>query len=255
MRTWNPSRPSSSSLRERSARGHRADPADAGVRHRDGARHDGARRRRPLTGAAGADDRGRGRRSSTARTSSSRTARAPPPPSTSGCPSRPSTAWTSASVRTGLVFRLPRLARPPARPHRHRRELSPRSTGGAVVESGGTIRQAGYFFSLLPARLERAPGQRPGDPARRQSTRRCAPSAPRSSSSAASWIEKVGLLRRGCSMARTRRWTTACASSSRPAASASSSPRCGHPVLTSADGEPARGRPRPSSACASSTRT
>ena len=64
--------------------------------------------------------------------------------------------------------------------------------GGAVVEADGTIRQAGYFFSLFrrawSARLRHVPA----GAARRPASRCCARSAPSSQLIRREWIEQVG---------------------------------------------------------------
>ena len=141
-------------------RGDRAPPANARLHHRDRARHHGARRRRPLACRAGAADRGRRHRArlrlrppAGRRRHLRRVQRRPRP-------SRSSTAWTSASPRSGLVFEsagwLDRL-----RARTGTDGALAALAGGAVIEPAGTIRHAGYFFSLFRrawrARLRNVP--------------------------------------------------------------------------------------------------
>ena len=170
----------------------------------------GARGRRPLARAAGAADRGRVRRARVRlrppggrRRPSRRHQRRPDR-------RRSSTAWTSAWSLPACVLEstgwLDRLQRA----HRHRRQPR-RRRRWRVLEADGTIRQAGYFFSLF----RRAWSARLRPRARRScwtsTTRCCARSAPSWSSSAASGSRRSAAST-SCSTARTRRWTTACAS-------------------------------------------
>ena len=113
-------------------------------------------------------------------------------------------------VAPGLVLDSPGWLEPPAAPAPAPTARPAAIAGGAVVESTGLIRQAGYFFSLFrrswSARLRRVPEELL-DVARR---RCCARSAPSCSSSAASG-SRASASTTSCSTARTRRWTTACA--------------------------------------------
>ena len=154
-------------------------------------------------------------------------------------------------VASGLVLETRRLARPPARPHRHRRRRPPRSPAAPSSSPTALIRQAGYFFSLFrrlwSARLRprAAGGARRPAAAAVPGLQRAAAHPPR--------VDRVASASTtSCSTARTPRWTTACASA-RPAASACSSPASAPARSHSSDGEPDDADAVGRAACASST--
>ena len=215
-------------------RGDRAPPADARLHHRDRARQHGARRRRPLACRAGAADRSRrhrarlrlrppaGRRRLVRRVQRRPVGRA-----------RARHGRLLRRLRPGL--RVRRLARPPARPHRHRRRAR---RGRRRRRHRGRRHDPPRRLLLLalPPRLARAPGQRARGRCSTSPTRCCARSAP-SCSSCATRGSRRSATTTSCSTARTPRWTTASASP-RPAASACFEPTVRARALRAVDGEP-----------------
>ena len=114
--------------------------------------------------------------------------------------------------------------------------------GGAVLEADGTIRQAGYFFSLFRRDVGRSPAPACRRSCSTSTSRCCARSAPSCSSSAASGSSASGVYDDAARRPARRRWTTACASTPR-AVSASWSRPSALARLSTVDGEPDEGVP------------
>ena len=145
------------------------------------------------------------------------------PPSTSACPSRSSTAWTSASSPPAWSSSPPAgsTACAPARaPTAH-----PPPSPAAPSSSRRHDPPRRLLLLALPPRLARAPAQRARGRARRPRRRCCARSAPSCSSCATSGSRRSATTT-SCSTAPHAALDYCHPRQPRPAASASSSRRC-----------------------------